>query len=91
MLEQGGIAHGFNAGSAAIRNYFKGLPGSGNTVKIGERNMVVLGDAAVMGVGFYEFRAGQARFTFVMVKRGNEWLIAHHHSSRLPEPPAPPR
>jgi len=51
--------------------------------------MVALGDAAAMGVGFYEFKSAQgatrpARFTFVMIKRGPDWLIAHHHSSVLP-------
>jgi hypothetical protein len=28
-----------------------------------------------------------ARFTFVVVKRGADWRIAHHHSSATP--PAP--
>jgi hypothetical protein len=50
----------------------------------------VLGESAVMGVGFYEVRAAQgaprpARFTFVVVKRGTDRLIAHHHSSALPQ------
>jgi len=84
-----------NAGRDAIRAYFRSHPGSGNKVTIGERHMVVLGDAAVTGVGFYTFNALQdghpvprpARFTFVMVRRGNDWLIAHDHSSVLP--PAP--
>jgi uncharacterized protein (TIGR02246 family) len=79
-----------NAGTEAIREYFKGLPGSGNTVTIAERHMVGLGDTAVMGVGFYQFSrptARPARFTFVIVKRGDDWVIAHHHSSALPPPP----
>jgi uncharacterized protein (TIGR02246 family) len=79
-----------NVGTDAIREYFKGLPGSGNTVTIGERHMVALSDTAVMGVGFYQFSrptVRPARFTFVIVKRGNDWVIAHHHSSALPPPP----
>ena len=84
-----------HAGSEAIREYFRTAPESGKKVTIGERHMVVLADAAVMGVGFYEFELFQngirvprpARFTFVVVKRGADWLIAHHHSSVLP--PAP--
>ena len=89
-----GLLHGtssptLNAGTSAISEYFKVLPGSGNKVTIGERHMVALGDAAAMGVGFYEFKSAQgasrpARFTFVVVKRGPDWLIAHHHSSVLP-------
>jgi hypothetical protein len=58
-------------------------------VTIGDRHMVALGDAAAMGVGFYKVKSAEgatrpARFTFVMVKRGADWLIAHHHSSVLP-------
>jgi len=89
-----GLLHGtssptLNAGTSAISEYFKVLPGSGNKVTIGDRHMVALGDAATMGVGFYEFKSAQgatrpARFTFVMIKRGPDWLIAHHHSSVLP-------
>jgi uncharacterized protein (TIGR02246 family) len=89
-----GLLHGtssptLNAGTSAISEYFKVLPGSGNKVAIGERRMVTLGDAAAMGVGFYEFKSAQgvarpARFTFVVVRRGADWLIAHHHSSVLP-------
>jgi uncharacterized protein (TIGR02246 family) len=82
-------------GSEAIREYFRTAPESGKKVTIGERHTVVLADATVMGVGFYQFDLLQdgirvprsARFTFIMVKRGSDWLIAHHHSSTLP--PAP--
>jgi uncharacterized protein (TIGR02246 family) len=81
-------------GTAPISDYFKGLPGSGNKVVIGERRTVVLGDGAVLTTGFYEFtpiREGKpapipARFTMIVVKRGSDWLIAHHHSSRRPQP-----
>ena len=82
-------------GSESIRAYFANLPGTGNKVAISERKMVVLGDSAVLGTGFYEFavmREGKlvpspARFSMVVVKRGNEWRIAHHHSSVRPSPP----
>jgi hypothetical protein len=61
-----GLLHGtssptLNSGTSAISEYFKVLPGSGNKVTIGDRYMVALGDAAAMGVGFYEFRSAQAR------------------------------
>jgi uncharacterized protein (TIGR02246 family) len=83
------------AGSEAVREYFRTAPESSKKLTIGERHMVVLADAAVMGVGFYEFDLLQngirvprsARFTFVLVKRGADWLIAHQHSSA--RPPAP--
>ena len=83
------------AGSESIREYFKTSPEIANKVTITERHMIILAEAAVMGIGFYQFDLFQegiraprmARFTFVMVKRGNDWLITHHHSSMLP--PAP--
>jgi uncharacterized protein (TIGR02246 family) len=83
------------AGTEAIREYFKTAPESGKQITISERHMVVLADAAVMGIGLYQFDLIQngmrvprsARFTFVVVKRGDDWLIAHQHSSPLP--PAP--
>jgi len=83
-----------NQGSAEIRKYFGVLPGSGSKVTIGERHMVALGDTAAFGAGFYEFVSMQngspisrpARFTMIIVKRGADWLIVHHHSSALPPP-----
>jgi len=72
-----------NTGTEALRKYFRGLPGSGNKVTIQERRMVVLNDTTVIGLGFYTFR-NPARFSFVVVKRGNDWVIAHHHSSSIP-------
>lgn len=94
------LLHGISSpklytGRDAIREYLKIAPESGNKVAIGERQMVVLADATVMGVGFYQVSVLQdgirvprsARFTFILVKRGSDWLIAHQHSSTLP--PAP--
>jgi uncharacterized protein (TIGR02246 family) len=80
---------------AAIRSYFASLPRSGNSVVIGDRRLVVLGDNAVLAAGFYDFTimrdgnpvASPARFTFVLVKRDGQWLIRHHHSSARPRPP----
>ena len=79
----------------AIRGYFARLPGSGGKVEIGEHRSMQLGSDAVLVAGMYQFTAirdGQpvvtpARFTMVVTKRGADWLIAHHHSSRRPEPP----
>ncbi len=79
----------------SIQKYFSRLPGSGFKVNIGEHRTVTLGDNAALATGFYDFTAIQdgkpiplpARFTIVVMKRGNDWLIVHHHSSRRPEPP----
>jgi uncharacterized protein (TIGR02246 family) len=84
-----------HAGRDAIREYFSTAPERGHPITIGERQMAVLADTAVTGVGVYQFELSQngmrvprsARFTFVLVKRGGDWLIAHQHASALP--PAP--
>lgn len=81
-------------GTAAIHKYFFTLPGSGNTVAIGEHQMVALSDTVVVATGFYDFTLIQngepvpkpARFTMVIAKRGGAWLIVHHHSSERPKP-----
>jgi hypothetical protein len=72
-----------NVGTEALRKYFRNLPGSGNKVIIQERRMIVIDDTTVLGVGFYTFR-NPARFSFLVVKRGDAWVIAHHHSSSIP-------
>ena len=78
----------------ARRAYFSRLPGSGNKSAIGEHRTIVLNDNAVLLSGFYDFTIVQngkpvdspARFSMLVVKRGSEWLIAHHHSSQKPKP-----
>jgi uncharacterized protein (TIGR02246 family) len=78
----------------ARRAYFSRLPGSGNKSKIGEHRTMILNDKAVLVTGFYDFTIMQsgkpvdsaARFSMLVVKRGNEWQIAHHHSSQKPKP-----
>lgn len=72
-----------NVGREALRQYFRDLPNSGKKVTIQERRMVTLNDTTVMGIGFYKFK-NPSRFSFVVVKRGNDWMIAHHHSSLIP-------
>jgi uncharacterized protein (TIGR02246 family) len=77
-------------GSDAIREYFARLAKSGDTVAIDNRKVIMLGDDVAYVTGFYTFsspRNGRpekspAGFTMVLVKRGDAWLIVHHHSSR---------
>jgi uncharacterized protein (TIGR02246 family) len=87
-------------GRDAIHSYYSRLASSGDRVAISERTLVSLADNVVYATGSYEFttthrtvrRTSPARFTMVLVKRGNDWLIAHHHSSRQRENlPPPPR
>jgi uncharacterized protein (TIGR02246 family) len=83
-----------NEGSEAIQKYFARLEKSGDKVTIGIRKVVVLDDKVAFVTGFYEFtaiRRGEAHkspagFTMVLVKQGDQWLIAHQHSSRRSTP-----
>jgi uncharacterized protein (TIGR02246 family) len=82
-------------GREAITKYFTVVVGTGNKVEFREKQLRVINPTTIMVVGFNDFmrnRDGKlvpepARFTMVLVKQGNEWLIAHHHSSLRPPPP----
>lgn len=93
------ILHGtrsrtLTVGREAITKYFTIVVGTGNKVEFVEKQLIVVNDATVVAVGFNDFmrnREGKlvpepARFTMVLVKRGNDWLIVHHHSSLRPPP-----
>ena len=81
-------------GREAITKYFTVVVGTGNKVEFRERELKVLNDQTILVAGFNDFmrnKDGQftpepARFTMVLVKQGNDWLIAHHHSSLRPPP-----
>ena len=74
-----------NVGTAELRKYFRNLPKGGSSNSIQERRMFVINDTTVLGVGFYTFKGGPRRFSFLVVKRGNDWVIQHHHSSAIPK------
>ena len=90
----GTVSPVMSEGTEAIRTYFSALKGSGNKNAIGDRRTIVLDDNAVVVTGFYEFTRMQdgkavpapSRFTMLVVKRGDEWRIAHHHSSPHVQP-----
>ena len=62
-----------NVGTADLRKYFRNLPKGGSSNSIQERRMFVINDTTVLGVGIYTFKSGPARFSFLVVKRGNDW------------------
>ena len=90
----GTVSPVMSEGMEAIRTYFSPLKGSGNKNVIGDRRTIVLDENAVVVTGFYEFTRMQdgkpvpapSRFTMLIVKRGDEWHIAHHHSSPHVQP-----
>ena len=73
----------------AILAYFMPTKGTGNKNTIDERRTIVISDNAVVVAGFYTFTRmvegkptpAPSRFTMLVTKRGNEWQIAHDHSS----------
>ena len=79
-------------GREAIAKYFTVVVGTGNKVEFRERELKALDDKTILVVGFNDFMRNKdgmltpepARFTMVLVKQGNEWFIAHHHSSLRP-------
>jgi len=81
-------------GREAITKYFTVVVGTGNKVEFREQDLKVLNDKTILVVGFNDFMRNKdgmltpepARFTMVLVKQGDEWLIAHHHSSLRPPP-----
>ena len=81
-------------GREAITKSFTVVVGTGNKVEFRERDLKVLNDKTILVVGFNDFMRNKdgaltpepARFTMVLVKQGDEWLIAHHHSSLRPPP-----
>jgi uncharacterized protein (TIGR02246 family) len=90
----GTVSPVMSEGTEAIRTYFAALKGSGNKNVIGDRRTIVLDENAVVVTGFYEFTRMQdgkpvpapSRFTMLIVRRGDEWHIAHHHSSPHVQP-----
>ncbi len=77
---------------AEIRSYFDDAARAGLEVKLGACVIHPAGEASVIIAGHYDFSRmadGEtaifpARYTFVLVKRNDVWLIAHQHSSLMP-------
>jgi uncharacterized protein (TIGR02246 family) len=93
------ILHGtrsrdLTVGREAITKYFTVVVNTGNKVEFVEKQLVVVNPTTMLAVGFNDFMRNKdgkltpepARFTVVLVKQGNDWLIAHHHSSLRPPP-----
>lgn len=100
LYTEDAILHGTRSrtltiGREAITNYFKIVVGTGNKVQFVEQQLKVISPTTVLAVGFNDFLRNKdgtltpepARFTILLVKQGNDWLIAHHHSSLRPPPP----
>jgi uncharacterized protein (TIGR02246 family) len=74
---------------AEIRAYFVKFLKSGPQGRIDQR-LIKIGCNVAQDVGTYTFRfkngsTVRARYTFVYEQVDGQWLIAHHHSSAMPE------
>merc|ERR1712176_1135453 len=75
---------------AGIKDYFDAFLQKKPQGQILEGN-IRIGDGWAQDAGIYEFIMGatgdkvKARYTYVYVFEGNQWKIAHHHSSVMPE------
>jgi hypothetical protein len=89
----GTVAPALATTSDAVKKYFSAGAGIVK-VKLGEHTLMQLSENVVVDAGRYEFspsRDGQvstfpARYTFVLSRQGDKWMIVHHHSSMLPKP-----
>jgi uncharacterized protein (TIGR02246 family) len=85
----GTVSPVISEGTEAIVTYFTPTKGTGNKNAIDERRTIVVDKNAVVVTGIYTFTRmvdgkpvpGPSRFTMLVTKRGDEWRIAHHHSS----------
>ena len=93
------ILHGtrsrdLTVGREAITKYFTVVVGTGNKVEFVEKQLKEINPTTLMAVGFNDFMRNKdgkltpepARFTMILVKQNDDWLIAHHHSSLRPPP-----
>src|SRR5216683_5149647 len=91
LYAEDAILHGTRSrtltiGREAITNYFKIVVGTGNKVEFVEQQLRVISPTTVLAVGFNDFLRNKdgtltpdpARFTILLVKQGDDWLIAHH-------------
>ena len=74
-----------NTGRDSIRAYFSKLPAGAWNARMGEHAVTSIGSGVLLSAGFVDFthdgKALPYRLTFVLVKRGETWLIAQHHAS----------
>lgn len=90
----GTVSPVMSEGTQSIIKYFTPTKGTGNKNAIDERRTITINDNAVVVTGFYTFTRmvegkavpGPSRFTMFVTKRGNEWRLAHHHSSPHVQP-----
>jgi uncharacterized protein (TIGR02246 family) len=86
-------------GRETIRIYFNPFLKRGDTVAFDHDDAIKIVSDVGVETGYYHFNVQDAngkpdvwvaRYTFVFVKKDGNWMIAHHHSSRVPNLTAGP-
>jgi hypothetical protein len=86
-------------GRETIRVYFIPFLKRGDTVAFDHDDAIKSFSDVGVETGYYHFNVQDAngkpdvwvsRYTFVFVKKDGNWMIAHHHSSRVPNLTAAP-
>ncbi|MGF0171210.1 SgcJ/EcaC family oxidoreductase [Streptomyces sp. Marseille-Q5077] len=89
------VSNEVRADHAAIVDYFEHFLANKPVGKKIETHINVLDNNSAIDAGTYQFtltdpetgekRVVEARYTYAYEKRGGEWLIVNHHSSKMPE------
>jgi uncharacterized protein (TIGR02246 family) len=89
------VSNQVRADHAAIVDYFEHFLANKPVGKKIETHINVLDNNSVIDAGTYQFTLTdpetgeksvvEARYTYAYEKRGGEWLIVNHHSSKMPE------
>ncbi|MGW6738366.1 SgcJ/EcaC family oxidoreductase [Streptomyces sp. NPDC055013] len=89
------VSNEVRADHAAIVDYFEHFLANKPVGKKIETHINVLDNNSAIDAGTYQFTLTdpgtgeksvvEARYTYAYEKRGGEWLIVNHHSSKMPE------
>jgi|ERR1700676_3299347 len=90
----GTLGQSLTTSAGHIRDYFIEAARAGLRVKLGAHVSSPISETCAIDTGQYDFSrtaVGQttifpARYSFVLVKQGGAWMIAHQHSSIVPKP-----
>lgn len=82
----------FKHGAAGAESYFEHFLAKDPVGIIVEDEVQKINDSTILHSGLYNFEVGpeddrsvvEGRFTFLWIKEGDKWKIAHHHSSIKP-------
>jgi hypothetical protein len=84
------LSNELRQGTDRISDYFDHfLPKINGNVEWNQCCYQAISDTHCVWSGIYSFQLTQgitrARFTYVLIKPGEDWKIKHHHSSLMPE------